>query len=55
MSMDERIQFLLDAAARAEREGARRVAMVLRTMAHEARPLATEDGRWILDPCTAAR
>lgn len=39
MTVEERIQFLLHAAGRAEQEGAERVARSLRRMAEEARPL----------------
>jgi hypothetical protein len=38
MRLDERIEFLLRAAARAERDGEARVAHALRRMADEARP-----------------
>ena len=38
MSMDERIQFLLRAASRAEWEGDQRAARIFRRMAEEARP-----------------
>jgi len=39
MTMEERIGYLLRAASRAEDEGDPRVALALRRMAEEARPL----------------
>jgi hypothetical protein len=48
VNMSERIRFLRDAAARAEREGSRRVADLLRSMAKDARPLAVQDGGWVV-------
>lgn len=43
MNLDERIAYLLRAAARAEREGEARVADALRRMADEARPFDPQD------------
>jgi hypothetical protein len=43
MRLDERIGFLLRAAARAERDGEARVARALRRMADEARPFDPHD------------
>ncbi len=39
MSIEQRVRYILDAAARAEREGHERAARALRRMAEETRPL----------------
>jgi len=44
MNNDERIGFLLRAAARAERDGNHRIAGVFRRMAEDARPFRGSDG-----------
>ena len=48
MNFDERIGFLLRAAARAERDGDARVASALRRMADEARPFEPRDADGVL-------
>ncbi|MEQ9569271.1 MAG: hypothetical protein RLN75_03700 [Longimicrobiales bacterium] len=44
MTIEQRIQYLLRAAARAEAEGHARVALALRRMAEESRPFGVRQG-----------
>ena len=44
MTIEQRIQYLLRAAARAEAEGHARVALTLRRMAEESRPFGGARG-----------
>ena len=47
MSIEDRIQYLLQAASRAEGEGEARIAEMLRRMAEEARPLELHTTRTV--------